>query len=525
MRGGGGMTQLVSILVLVVVLVVLFQMFAAGPDEDEARPPEPRPRRPGPALRSSPALGPGPALRQGPGPRADPGAPSTSPLVTPSSGSNTPSSGSTPGAAASGTPDGPSPSDRTTSHRSTAPTPTAPGTHRTPGNPGSGVPRRSRTRLFGLGGTDIPDGTPHPGPYAVVGYTTTGFTPVRDRLVALGVLHVDAEGRIEGRSEALLSPGAAAIPPHLAHLAGRLPEAPSFARVAPHLLRLLEGRVVVAHDAEVLESFLDAHLMEAGILAPSLPALCTHELGRATFPTRNHRLSTLARHVGSDVVVGRSAVDDAHAVAALLPRILARHGATLTYPCAAVGDPSATVLPTGRAPVAGGDAPDPWLADLFARTSGLARELNDARVARYVDVLVTVLLRGQLVPEEVRGLTRLMVAAGYGAAELRQVQERLLESMRRAAFEHGRIRARELRHLRACAASVGIPGYFDDLIPPEPEPAPEPGSGSFSRPVRKPLPPAPPPQLPRCGHCLEVGHYTSSCPRRESGPVRAIGPV
>ncbi|GAB48087.1 DNA polymerase III subunit epsilon [Mobilicoccus pelagius] len=466
------MTQLVSVVVLAVVLLVLFRLFAAeSDDEAEATPLDPLPVPVPP-----PPTRPGPALRPRPG--------------------------------------------ETPTRDAASPT--------TPGAPPWPAPRRGRTRLFGLGGVGADGafgGTRHTGGYAVLGYRTTGFTPVRDRLVAIAVLHVDARGTVEGRHDGYLSPGVAPIPPHLVGMTDRIHEAPSFARAAPHLLALLEGRVVVAHDVEFLEAFLDAHLMEAGVLAPSIPALCTRQLGLTTFPTRNHRLSTLARAVGSAVVVGRSAVDDAYAVAAVLPAILRAHGERLTYPCEAAGDPRRIVLPAGRVPAPGGDAPDPWLADLFARTSGLARELNDVRVARFVDVLVPLLLQGRLVPEEVRGLTRLMVAAGYGAAELRQIQERLLELLRRAAFEHERIGARGVSRLRTTAASVGIPGYFDDLVPPEPPPAPEPGSGSFSRPVRKPLPPAPMPHLPRCGHCLEIGHYTSACPRRERGPVRAISPI
>ncbi|GMA41115.1 exonuclease domain-containing protein [Mobilicoccus caccae] len=379
--------------------------------------------------------------------------------------------------------------------------------------------------MFGLGEIDGA-GVPHTGPYAVVGYQTTGFTPVRDRIVSLAVLHTDAEGRVQGRYATHLAPGQASIPAHLESEAGQILQAPSFARSAPHLLKLLEGRVVVTHHAEFLEQFLDAQLMEAGILAASLPALCTFQIGRTTFPTRNHRLSTLARHVESPVVTGRSALEDAYATAAVLPGILLRHGDRLVYPCEAAGTPAAVVLQSaGRPPAADAPGLDPWLARLFAHSSGLARELNDTRVARFVDILVPMLLQGRIVVDEVRELTKLMVAAGYSAGELRQIQERLLETLRRAAFEHKRISARGLHHLRATATSVGVPTYFDDLIPEKPPPAPAPGSGSFSRPVRKPLPPAPPAHLPRCGHCLEIGHYTSQCPRRERGPVRAISPI
>lgn len=418
-----------------------------------------------------------------------------------------------------------------------APAPASPPTIRTraPRGDGPGVrapasvpaaqARPTRTRLFAPGAPGLTPGVAHDGPYAVVGYVTTGFTPVRDRIVDIAVLHLDHTGTVLGQYSTHLDPGAAVLPLHLEPLAQQLYGAPSFARVAPHLMHLLDGRVVVAHHADFLEQFLDAHLMEAGILAHTHPALDTATLARSTFDTPNQRLGTLAHAVGSPAVVGRSALDDAWAVAALVPPLLDRHRRTLRYPVPADGDPTRVVLAGPTGVTQDGPRPDPWLVGIFAAASGLARELNDTRVARFLDVLTAQLLQGRLVVEEVRSLTRTLVTAGYNADDLRGIQERLLESLRRAAFaQKGPIGPR-LHHLRATAASVGIPGYFDDLIPATRPPAPKPGSGSFSRPVRKPLPPAPPAHLPRCGHCLEMGHYTSQCPKRERGPVRAIDPI
>lgn len=378
-----------------------------------------------------------------------------------------------------------------------------------------------RTRLFGIGGPETP-GHPIDGPYAVIGYATTGFSPVRDRLVELAVLHVDREGTLEGGWATPIDPEGTDLPLHPS--VDGLATSPTFAQVAPHLLAVLGGRVVVTHQAPFLEGFLDAAFMASGTLVPSLPTLCTFTTGRATFGTRNHRLATLARHVDSPAPAGRSALDDAHATVAVLRATLHRHRRRLTYPCPTTDAGGGVILPAATAP-APAPAATPWLTDVLDRSSALARELGDPRVARFVDRLVPLLLSGRVVTEEVRDLTGRLATSGYGAADLRDVQQRFLESVRRAAYEQGRISRAHLLHLRATAASVGIPTYFDDLVPPPRPTAPTPGSGSFSRPVRKPIAPPPTAHLPRCGHCLQVGHYTSQCPRRETGPVRAIGPV
>ncbi|MDO5628173.1 MAG: hypothetical protein Q4G43_07625 [Mobilicoccus sp.] len=379
----------------------------------------------------------------------------------------------------------------------------------------------SRTRLFGLGS---PEGGGYdiPGPYAVIGYATTGFSPVRDTLVGLAVLHLDATGAVEGSWATPIDPQGADLPLHLP--ADDLTTAPTFAQIAPHLLSALQGRVVVAHHAEFLEAFLDTAFMASGTLVPTLPTVCTFATGRSLFPTRNHRLATLARHVESTAVVGRSPLDDAYATAALLRGLLGSRR-RLTYPCAPTESTGEVILPAAAAPAPVATAAAPWLTGVVDRASGLAREFGDPRVARFVDRVVPLLLSGRVVTDEVRDLTGRLATAGYGASDLRDVQQRLLESLRRAAYEQGRISRAQLLHLRATAASIGIPTYFDDLVPPPRPQAPEPGSGSFSRPVRKPIAPPPAAHLPRCGHCMQVGHYTSQCPRREIGPVRAIGPI
>lgn len=392
------------------------------------------------------------------------------------------------------------------------------------------APLIARTRLFGLATTR--QGQSVSGPYAVVGYVTNGFAPMKDALIEIAVVHTTGRGDVTDECVTLLQPPEGAAGATFLHglARGELALAPRFAEDAAGILTRLDGRVVVAHHADLLEQFLDAALMAAGVLVPSRPALDTYALATRTFPTRNHRLTTLATHLGIAERPGTAALADARTVTALLPHILARHGDRLRYPCPLPQTTRATGGYRGKAvhrahrslPTTPAEA---WLWGLLTQVPGGARELNDPKIAAYLQCLTLALTAGTVVTDEVRLLSGLLARAGYSAGDIRGLHERLCEALREAAFEQHPFSSRQVRQLRAAATSLGVATYFDDLVPPSAPPAPEPGSGTFSRPVRKPVPPPAPAYRPRCGRCLHVGHYTSTCPSRPSGTFGPVGPV
>ena len=397
------------------------------------------------------------------------------------------------------------------------------------GGPDSGS---ARSRLFHPGVVDGP-GSPHHGPYACLALHTTGLTPGRDRILEIAVVRCDPSGTVATEWSTVLDPDGRAVTGEWLHglTPGALHGAPTFADVASELLAQLEGAVVVAHHADFVESFVAGALLRGGVLAPSLPVLPLARFAAVSIPTPNTRLATLGALAGRPRTLPSSALADARILAAVLPRVLGALGERIRYPVAPIPHTEAkhrrrpTLLT--RAPLASAGVPTGYLADLLAAVPASAAEQNDPRLAPYLDALMSVLVRG-VVAEEVRELTGMAVRSGYRADAIRAVHQRVLESLRATAFGRGRVGQHQVRHLRAVAHSLGLPGYFDDLVTPSPPPAPPPGSGSFSRPVRKPPPPTPPTQAPRCGHCLGLGHYTAQCPqfrRRRSGPVGPVGGV
>ena len=78
--------------------------------------------------------------------------------------------------------------------------------------------------------------------------------------------------------------------------------APEFSAIAPEFLaRLARADLVVAHKADFDIEHLRATLNHFGVACPPFNYLCTCQLAKRVWPELpNHKLSTLAAHIGFD---------------------------------------------------------------------------------------------------------------------------------------------------------------------------------------------------------------------------------
>lgn len=128
--------------------------------------------------------------------------------------------------------------------------------------------------------------------YAVVDVETTGFDPLRDRIVEVAVVQTDGNA-IDGRWSSLVRPGIP-IPP-LAQATHGISDddvatAPELWELLPTIEDLVADRTIVAHHATFDRNFL---------WTPRRPWICTLELARRAYPNApNHRLGTLVQYLG-----------------------------------------------------------------------------------------------------------------------------------------------------------------------------------------------------------------------------------
>ena len=107
--------------------------------------------------------------------------------------------------------------------------------------------------------------------YVVLDTETTGTAPGRDRVVWVAIAVLD-DGTVTERWSTLLDPG----PGNRTRVAGvDLAGQPTFAAIAWRLVTLLDGGVLVAHNAPFDVSFLAAEFKRAGLAMPQVPAICT----------------------------------------------------------------------------------------------------------------------------------------------------------------------------------------------------------------------------------------------------------
>ena len=140
-------------------------------------------------------------------------------------------------------------------------------------------------------------------PFAVIDFETTGLVPERtDRVVEIGVALTDDSGRIEHEWTTLVNPHRDIGATHVHGIqACDVVDAPDFAAISDHLLEMLTGRVVVAHNASFDMRFINAELEWAG--QPGLPsdrALDTLAIARKKFPGSPASLDALCRRFGID---------------------------------------------------------------------------------------------------------------------------------------------------------------------------------------------------------------------------------
>jgi DNA polymerase-3 subunit epsilon len=152
----------------------------------------------------------------------------------------------------------------------------------------------------------------------------TGLDVERDRVVEMCVERV-VGGERAGFLCTLLDPGERAGGASHVHgiEAGHLGGAPRFADLAPEVLELLRGAILVAHAAVWDVRFLAAECKRAGIELPVEHWLDTLVLSRRAFALPSHALGALCKSLGIERGQAHRAESDVRAMRVLFDRCVA----------------------------------------------------------------------------------------------------------------------------------------------------------------------------------------------------------
>jgi DNA polymerase III epsilon subunit family exonuclease len=162
--------------------------------------------------------------------------------------------------------------------------------------------------------------------YVVVDVETTGSSPYwGDRITEIAAVVVK-DGEIAEVFETLVNPQRS-IPPIVTRLTNitwdMVRNAPTFERVAQEVVRVLDGNIFVAHNADFDWRFVTAEVARATNFKLRGRRLCTVKLARQVLPQLSRRsLDYVARYYGVEITRRHRAGGDAVATARCLIRMM-----------------------------------------------------------------------------------------------------------------------------------------------------------------------------------------------------------
>ncbi|MGE5703819.1 MAG: ATP-dependent DNA helicase DinG [Clostridia bacterium] len=162
--------------------------------------------------------------------------------------------------------------------------------------------------------------------FCIVDFETTGGHPRQgDSIIQIGAVTID-DGEVTNRYSTYVKPDQP-IPPFITTLTGitdeMVADAPTIDEALPGLLRLLDGRVFVAHNASFDLQFLQEALQSQGYYTFDGPVLDTVELARILLPIQgSYRLIELADDLEIEHENPHQADSDALATAQLFLHLL-----------------------------------------------------------------------------------------------------------------------------------------------------------------------------------------------------------
>ncbi|MBQ7841440.1 MAG: PolC-type DNA polymerase III [Lachnospiraceae bacterium] len=160
--------------------------------------------------------------------------------------------------------------------------------------------------------------------YVVFDIETTGFSPVKNKIIEIGAVKV-VDGKIVDRFSTFVNPGVP-IPFRIEQLTGinddMVIDAPPIEEVLPRFLAFCEGTIFVAHNANFDMSFIMENAKQQGIeLKPTY--VDTVGIARVLLPNQaKHTLDAVAKTMGVSLENHHRAVDDAEATAEIFVKFI-----------------------------------------------------------------------------------------------------------------------------------------------------------------------------------------------------------
>lgn len=305
--------------------------------------------------------------------------------------------------------------------------------------------------------------------FAVLDFETTGLHPKKgSRVCEVGIVRMRGDGTVLDEYSTLVNPGMRINnEEHHGITNADVKGAPTFEQVAGDVLAYLSDAVVVSHNLEYEERFLDAEFGRLDIKVKGVPGLCSLVMARTQLDRYGYKLENVANLVtGEWPSAWHSALGDARALAFTLSRVIAEAPQPLAWsgsdPVALPQHPRAGFIAPRAAALRKGT--EGWLATLTARLPYMTQPPAPRQeVADYRAMLGHALADGRVVGDEAKQLAVLAARAGLTQITARQIHEQFLVEARAKAEADGTVSAAELKELTRAAKELAAGHLISDL--------------------------------------------------------------
>jgi DNA polymerase-3 subunit epsilon len=305
--------------------------------------------------------------------------------------------------------------------------------------------------------------------FAVLDFETTGLLATRnDRVVEIAIVRLSADLAYRDEFRTLINPDRDLGPITIHGIRSRdVLNAPRFHEIAGDILDLLEGHVIVAHNATFDLAFLRAEFKRVGLELPEIPCICTMRLARTAGPSWiPTNLEGCCAAIGIEYADAHHALADARATAELFRR-LASGGKSaecvgLKHEGPGWNIDGRGLERTGRAwhreqAIQEASEPCPHLSRLVYRVAGTIR-LTDGQtgIGEYLDALQRVLEDRVITGEEAEILFEVAALWGLRPEGLVEAHRLYLRQLAIAALADGVVSDAEFGDLRAVNQMFGL---------------------------------------------------------------------
>jgi DNA polymerase III subunit epsilon len=302
-------------------------------------------------------------------------------------------------------------------------------------------------------------------PFAVLDFETSGLQPDSSRVVEVACVRMRADGSVDSELHTLVDPEGP-VGPTVIH--GIREEdvrgAPRFRDLIDELFVLLNGAVVVAHNASFDTRFLATELQRAGVQARTLPHICTMHMRRLVkLPGPfAHKLTWACWQEGIVMETAHAAACDARAAGGLLTRYVEEASECKIEKlsdCSARGQAAASwqqSLPQltgrgGRARVRARSGVNSCPSNLLDRPGG-----NETALRVYAAALAEAASDFHISEDEVEHLHGMVGSYGLSSRQVRAAHEHHFQALLDDRLSDGILTWAEEQEVRAFGRLLGV---------------------------------------------------------------------